>query len=121
LVVIVLGANDAYMKPHVQTGPFMARFHRRMGQTGIRLVWVGMPKLPLSIRPTYVRNLILETGVVYLDSRPVTIPMWEDQLHPTFKGREIWATWIWKELHREQAAVDTTRAGSRGQGSAQAP
>lgn len=103
VLLIALGTNDAHFEQHAIpnfVGPLRKLMKRIRYRTDAQLVWVGPPSL--SARPNRnipkLIHMITQEHVLYLDSRGVHIPMWNDMVHPTVKGREIWARWIWRNL-----------------------
>jgi len=102
VLLIVLGTNDAHFGSHVRKtfSRHLDQLLPKLGKSGARLVWVGPPKLPR--RPERgadeVRKMVTERDILLLDSRQCVMPMWEDKIHPSFKGRKMWADWIWGKL-----------------------
>jgi len=102
VLVVCLGANDAYMGPDVikNEPPFLAALLRRLQSKDRTIVWVLPPKLERAKRGLENFANMIESSVSYrvLDSHQIRIEMWNDKLHPSASGRAIWAQWIWNYL-----------------------
>lgn len=113
VLLVSLGSNDACMGTRIVRNepPFLARFMRKVRRFNPkRIVWIGPPrigeptvgrsKLPQAVAGLEAFAAMVRPVATYLDSRGVSIPMWDDQLHPSIPGRKIWAQWIWDQLTR---------------------
>jgi lysophospholipase L1-like esterase len=118
LVIVVLGANDACLAPHVIANepPFLKSLNRQLNRTKARVVWMGPPKIgstePLlcwSMKDCLARAvpgldafkaMVVAEGATYLDGRNAGAEMGTDLLHPTVMGRVTWVNWAWDELKR---------------------
>lgn len=115
--LVVLGTNDAASdaKYIANEADDLDRLLAYIESLGMRPIWVGPPKLPAQTCPNVqqVVDMIEATGVPYLDSREIDLPMWhtktgEVDVHPNIEGRKIWARWIWDQLGLAQGEGTAT-------------
>lgn len=103
LVVVIMGANDAllgnYTIQHIPKS--LTRMVKRLKRSKAKVLWVGPPPMPSKRGQEgaeKVREMIRTEGVPLLDTRQCNPPMWFQDVHPTVKGQEKWAKWIWSNL-----------------------
>lgn len=100
VLLIVLGTNDCCMKPHViKNEPLKLRlFLHQLGTA--RMVWAVPPKLRRrcqeNVKPFV--NMLRAAGVDMIDSQGINVDMWNDGIHPSDRGQQVWARFIVAEL-----------------------
>lgn len=90
-VLVSLGVNDGGVK--INREKFPARVKRLVAlahERSVSVVWLLPPKM--KPRTAFIREAVEKSGAdCWHDASKLDIPLFEDHVHPTFKGLEIWA------------------------------
>jgi len=95
MVIINLGANDAFVPNPKSLAPFVASIARKASSDGRICYWITPPlwKPP----DTGIVAVIKEhaVGCKVFDSSDLVLPKWGDGIHPNNEGGAIWAEKFW--------------------------
>jgi lysophospholipase L1-like esterase len=104
MVIINLGANDAFVPNPKSLAGFVASIARKASQGGRPCYWITPPlwKPP----DTGIVQVIKDNaklagangeakGCVVFDSSALALPKWPDGIHPNNEGGAIWADRFW--------------------------
>jgi len=95
LVILNLGANDAFVPNPKSLAPFVERIVKKATASGAACFWITPPlwKPP----DTGIVAVIKEHAAPCLvfDSSDLVLPKWPDGIHPNNDGGAIWAEKFW--------------------------
>lgn len=99
LVLVSLGTNESgYWGQFILNHPDIYKdFVNKINKTGAKIVWIGLPELPMNKLPQQnkVRELINNATDVYYDSTTIQIQKAEDEIHATPEGYKYWINQVW--------------------------
>lgn len=97
-VLISAGVNDWGVRRNREAFPDSAkRIVEKVRKAGVRSVWLLPPRIRI---PTgFIREGVARSGVDGVhDASDLEIPLFNDKIHPTFKGLELWAEDVGRTL-----------------------
>ena len=95
MVILCLGANDVFVPSPKVLARFVTSIARKASENGRPCYWITPPlwKPP----DTGIVEVIKQnaTGCKVFDSSNLELPRWNDGIHPTNQGGELWAEKFW--------------------------
>ena len=106
LVLVSLGSNDQALSDPTFEIPLARRMVEKLQKYGAKVLWIVPPVLVLKSTPQAgaVASAILHSGADYLfppdtgDGETLALEMQSDKIHPTGKGYQTWADYVWRYI-----------------------
>jgi hypothetical protein len=112
MVILCLGANDVFVPNPKSLARFVTSIARKASANGRPCYWITPPlwKPP----DTGIVEVIKAnaTGCKVFDSSNLTLPRWNDGIHPTNRGGELWAEKFWAFYEADPFGETPARAAA---------